>query len=298
MLQNRKSPFGSLTLERLDSDNLPLNNDNLRLLLQVETIQHLGLPLLPDNELVLLPFSANADSLSYVLFINQSGQMSRHDWESVRITATKLSLTVFFDRSDPSEALILFWQRIASLGHFVELGFDFQSNVCLPLCVIHEMIRAALANKNLKVLDLSGDYNHCEDYLKTLFNGFKHHQGLRCLRLNVKNNEAFGSGFSDLVEFLSHHRNIEVTDFRGTRFSDGLLVDALYSLNKFYRGSTDLVVAPLSEPERKRLVLTALVEQALKDFQRSALLLSNHLDTLCGLVQLGQLAETDGDDFA
>jgi hypothetical protein len=294
-LQDRKSSFGSLTVEQYRSNDLPLNVDNLRRLLQVETIEHLGLPLLFDNELVLLPFSAKADSLFYEF--RMESQVSRNYWESLCITATKLSLTMFADEPAPSETIILFWRRIASLGHFVELKFEYEP-VRLPLCVIHEMTRAALANKNLKVLDLAGVIHHCEDYLKTLFNGLKYHQGLRCLRVYVENDKAFDSNFSELVDFLSHHRNIEVTDCHGTRFSDGLLVDALYSLNKFYRGSSDLVVAPLSEPERNRLVTTALVEQASKDFQRSALLLSNHLDTLCGLVQLGQLAETDGDDFA
>lgn len=69
-----------------------------------------------------------------------------------------------------------------------------------------------------------------------------------------------------------------MTNEDGKIYSDGVIVDELYSLNRFYRGSMDLVVDPPSE--RSLLVVTALVERASYDFQRSSLLLSNHADVL------------------
>ncbi len=68
-------------------------------------------------------------------------------------------------------------------------------------------------------------------------------------------------------------------------------MEKVYSLNRFYRGSASLAVKP--PLERPMLVATALTESASSDFQRSALLFSNHLDALYGLVHFAQLDELD-----
>lgn len=68
-------------------------------------------------------------------------------------------------------------------------------------------------------------------------------------------------------------------------YTDGLHVDALYALNRFYRGLLDLKVETPSE--RPLLVATTLTKGASSSFQRMALLLSDHTDTLCELTQFG-----------
>lgn len=54
------------------------------------------------------------------------------------------------------------------------------------------------------------------------------------------------------------NRNITMTNENDDIYSDDAVIDQLYSLNRFYRGSVDLVVKPLAE--RSLLVATALLE--------------------------------------
>jgi hypothetical protein len=81
-----------------------------------------------------------------------------------------------------------------------------------------------------------------------------------------------------------------VTKENGSIYTDGLYIDALYSPSRFYRGSIDVMVEPPSE--QPLLVATTLTESASNSFQRSALLMSDHTDALCELVQFVD----DGDD--
>ena len=60
-------------------------------------------------------------------------------------------------------------------------------------------------------------------------------------------------------------------------------------LNRLYRGSAGLIGKPLAE--RSSLVVTALMESASDDLQRSALFLSDHTDALYDLVQFARLEE-------
>ncbi len=78
-------------------------------------------------------------------------------------------------------------------------------------------------------------------------------------------------------------------DDEGKICTDGSTIDELYSLNGFYRGSSELMIpSPL---KRSSLVGTALSEVASKDFQRSALLLSNHIDVLYDFIHFAKLGE-------
>jgi hypothetical protein len=77
--------------------------------------------------------------------------------------------------------------------------------------------------------------------------------------------------------------------------SNGPVIDDIYSLNWFFRGLADRVVK--SSSERTWLVVTALTERASRNLQRSALLLSNHVDdALCKLVQFAELDERSEDE--
>jgi hypothetical protein len=149
----------------------------------------------------------------------------------------------------------------------------------VPECVVRELTRASLANCNLEDLDLSTEENDLvwDPHLATLFEGLKYHKGLRTLTVSVKDS-AFGPQYSLLRQFLSQNGNIRVIDDYGIIHTDGSTIDELYSLNRFYRGSSELMVA--SSLERSSLVATALLEVASKDFQRFALLMSNHIDVL------------------
>jgi hypothetical protein len=116
--------------------------------------------------------------------------------------------------------------------------------------------------------------------LKTLFAGLKEHKELRTIGLMV-GDEAFGPHYCYLRELL---------------YTDGSTIKVLYSLNRFYRGSVNLVAE--SPKERASLVKTAFMKSAFSNFQRSALLSAHHVDVLCELVQDAQLDELNGVDFA
>ncbi len=281
-LVQRKSTFGSLTFE----GNIPLNESNFRRLLQIDTMEHLGLP--TDDlfdELVLLPFLSKAMSLEYTM---SSSRLLGVDWSALMVAHNNLTITIEHD-SGPirAEPVLSLFHRIAELGHFVKLG--------LRLCyfddslldnMVQGVIAATLANRNLKVLDLSSDYGDdtwCP-HLGALFEALKDNESLQTLQFSVYPS-AFGPEFSDLLQFISHNRNIVVTDAEGTIYSDGALVDAQYSLNRFYVGSKALL-AKLDPPsERPSLMVTALVQSALHDFQRNALLLSDHADILYDFIR-------------
>jgi hypothetical protein len=63
--------------------------------------------------------------------------------------------------------------------------------------------------------------------------------------------------------------------------------DKLYALNRFFHRSADLVLQP--SLDRPLLVATALMNSALSNFQRSALLLADHIDVRYERVQVVQL---------
>lgn len=81
-----------------------------------------------------------------------------------------------------------------------------------------------------------------------------------------------------------------MTNDVGDVYSDGLLTDELFSLNRFLWGSSD--PNPMTEPPSERPL-----KNASNDLQRSALFLSNHADVLHGLVQFARLDELFGDGF-
>ena len=182
----------------------------------------------------------------------------------------------------------------------MNVGFtydDDELDVDVPECIVQEAIHIARTNSKLKKFGLFTNYNSVdwELHLPTLFKGLKNHKELRTLMVNV-NVSAFGAEFSLLRQFLSDNRNITVTNAYETIYSDdGGVIDELYSLNRFYRASAELVVKPLSK--RASLVATTSMNKDSNDFQRSALLLSNHTDALYELIQDAHLAERCDEDF-
>lgn len=277
-LQKRESSFGSLTLPWGTS----LSDDNLRRLFQVDTLERLSICFLAP-ELALLPFSMKANSLNHSIDVSS---LSGADLQSLNIVPSKLSVTMRCEGGTfPTELIISFFRRLADFSHFFELKFDFiflhSNNMEIPDCVAQEFSRAILANCNLKVLDMCTTRNEWNSHVGTILKCLQDHKELRTLK-NIFDS-AFGPDFIYLRQLLSRNRNITVADEEGNTYSDDDLIDELYSLNRFYRGSANLRVQPPFE--RPLLVATAMVETASNDFQRSALLFADHGDALCELFQ-------------
>jgi hypothetical protein len=153
----------------------------MRRLLQINTIDHLFISLWRAEELALLPFTAQVESLSYEF---SASSLSEADVQSLHIVARKFSFVLQQERDErtfPTEAAILFLSRLAELRHFVELMVGFrwpgQRRISrVPQPVVHEVIRVALANFKLMVFDLSDDHLDWGMDLETLCNGLKDHK--------------------------------------------------------------------------------------------------------------------------
>ncbi len=199
-LEERRTKFGSLTLDFMPT----LNDDKLQRLLQLDTLEHLGLHKLSDA-LSLLPFSAKVDSLAYEIFTKS---FMKADFRSLNIVPNKLDLCIEHDEIKcPIESICAFLKRIADLGHLTKLKIRFlfhEEDDDVPECVVRELTRARLANYNLEELDLTTwQYDLVWDpHLATLFEGLKGHKGLRTLTLSVEDS-AFGPQYSLLRKFLS-----------------------------------------------------------------------------------------------
>ena len=81
---------------------------------------------------------------------------------------------------------------------------------------------------------------------ETVLHGVKDHKELRTLKLEGSY-DAFGRDYIHLRQLLSHNRDITVTDYDGRLHTDRNVIDKLYSLNRFYRGSACLLTEPLWE---------------------------------------------------
>ncbi|GAX18847.1 hypothetical protein FisN_26Hu149 [Fistulifera solaris] len=287
-LVHRTTPFGSLKFQL----STEFTDENLERIIQVNVLDHLELPGLGNDELELRTFSAPVDSFEGLLYISSPDS----SFESLNIVARKLAIRINGDvDAFPTQAVISFFRRLATVRHFVALKirFTFIDYDEIPDIVVEELIRAALANHDLKELDLFTieDDMTWDSHFVVLFDGLKDHPKLERLKIMVDSHEeAFGPDYVHLRKLITYNRNIAVTDDEGYAYTDGPRIDALYELSWFYCDSVRLGAEPTSI--RSLLVVTALVECTSHDFQRSALLLAHHADALCELVQ--SVNETDG----
>ena len=224
---------------------------------------------------------------------------------SLNIVPDRLSITILHhNETFPTEVVLAFLRRLADLGHFEELrvGFIFYPPVTMIVpdpvrnLLVQEILRTASANFNLKVLDLSytDEDLDWDPHLESILAGIKDHTSLHTFKVDVED-EAFGPDSIYLRQLLCCNRNVTVMSSGGHVYSDGAVIDELYALNCFYRRSVGLVAKPQSE--RSSLVANALVEVASSNFPRSSLLLKNHIDVLCELVQCADFDEDhEGDN--
>jgi hypothetical protein len=291
-LEHRQSKFGSLGID----ERTTLADENLDRLLQLNVMDHLSLPSLDPEERALCAFAVQVESLKYAIWLPT---LLKADFQSFQVVAKKLHLNMENGgETIPTEATLSFLRRLATLGHFEELrlAFYLDGDTVPPECLYEAIMHVALANSNLKVLDLTDSYLDWGLRMEMVFESLQDHKGLSQIKVSVEDEElSFGPDFIHLRQFLSHNRNVIVTDASGHVFTDEDSVDELYALNRFYQGSSALLMDP--PLERPSLVATTLLEAALSSFQRSSLLLLNHVDVLCQLVQAAGLHDADGPVF-
>jgi hypothetical protein len=184
-LAKRQTPFGSLKFQYKP----PIDEGNLERLLRVDVINELKLSLLGD-EVGMFPFSAKVDHLDYDV---STTLLMKTDFQSQNIVTDKLTVTIYnsnYSESDnfPTESVLNFFRRVADLGHSVELSVA----VCrvsgdVPNCIVHEIIRAVIANRRLRTFELyAGDGNlDWSPHAKTILDGLKDHQGFLTFKTDI-----------------------------------------------------------------------------------------------------------------
>lgn len=253
IFEDRGSAFVRALQERLSPFGkltfvkaVKLDKDILERLLQVSTIEELNLPVLKD-ECLLLPFSAPVQALFYTI---SSKSALKKGLDSIRIVAKELFLRILDEKDRPAE-------------------------------VGKEIIQAVARSENLELLDLT-DYKYWGSHMKDLLSMMEEHKGLRVFQID----EYPSKRDPDMLwikQLLSRNRKIRVVHWSGDTVSDGTCIEALYSLNRFYCGSASLVKEQKSL--LPSLVGLTLMKNATNNFQRSALLLANHVTVLVDFIQ-------------
>ncbi len=289
-LERRQSSFGSLLVE-----GDPFSAANFRRLLNVDKFDKLvfGTPFWDDR---LLPLSAKANAVVYWLY---GEYVKPEDFAHLDIKTKDLKLTIDLDETtDWSELLISFLKRVATLGHMERFCFsaswsDRSANQQPAnndvACVTDAIINVINSSPKMRYLNLSEMpwLMKCAPELQRLFVVMEGHAGMRTFVL--KTMIAEDVLYPWLEQLLSRNRNIQVVDPSGKRISNGTTIDKLFALNRFYTGWIDLITEDSSSEWKSLFVATALTEGASKDFQRSALLLSNHTDMLFDVVHVADL---------
>ncbi len=283
-LQRRQSSFGTLEI----AETMPFSRTGLEQLSSGrQTIDELGIGFLQD-ECALVPLSTKVNRLSCYL---QARYGQRADLDVLAIAAKELELRIYLDSvPDWDVFLISFFNRLAQASHieklqlsldFISAGFVEQYDVDRMSSVVDALISFLRSNSKLYHLDLCGAYGCLGwiPYLKHIFNELEGHQGIRFFAVDAYPSEDFD--FSWLVKLLSRNRKIKVIDFSGK--SNVPKIERLYALNEFYCNSEVLMKECYSV--RPSLVALALRGSEVKDFQRCALMLSQHTDMLYELVQ-------------
>jgi hypothetical protein len=296
-LENRVSTFGSLDLFQ-SRNRMCLSSANLRRLSNLEKLKIVSY----NRECALTPLSAKVNVLNYRLF---SCHIEPEDFISCEIRARDLTLHLWQFSDEHIATLTAFLNQVTTCGHIERLCLSIESTEPFDFDdvapVARALIRVIYANPNLQCLDLSKTESrfYWGPHFQGVFEAIEGHPSLRTLVV-----QSFATKFdslegyldkaegefvqryyfnrSTLQHLLSRNRNVVVQDKSGKKCTDGSTIDELYALNKFYNGSAGLVAE--ATVVRPPLVATTLAEGASKSFQRTALLLANHTDTLCEFI--------------
>lgn len=286
-LQARQSSIGSMCM-LFRPGKIPFSRPNLIRLFQlkgvIDKLDVYGF----NKKNVLLPFSAQVKVLRYII---QSKHVQPKDFDALDIWTKDLNLCISFVKKDADSwaALVIsFFNRVAKLGHFERFAFsmDIRQEITFEQVtrVTEALVGAIRANPHLSVLNLSHQYRiwDGDSHLQRILEAMEdHHAGLRELII-VRYPAWEDPTYSWLERLLSRNRKITVLDKSGQKCSNGSTIDKLYSLNKFYNGSAALMKESTLSL-RPQLVTTVLAESASGNFQRTALLMSDHTDMLCEL---------------
>ncbi|GAX17708.1 hypothetical protein FisN_10Lh404 [Fistulifera solaris] len=301
-LEKRNSLFGSLVISGAPGEATIFSRVNLIQLMNLEGILDKIEFFNIDPDCALVPFATKANSLQYTV----EGCLIRpEDIHSVDIETKNLDLSLFVKEKDDRDGLLIsFFNRAAQLGHFESLGISLTHFMAGDDTdtITRALVGAINSNSGLKHLKLGGFeflFINQDGDLKKIFHTISQHDGLRTIDLQVyppiiyaESEEEYEREskpyYSALERLLILNRNLVFYNHLGRRISNVAVIDNLY----FYNEMVNLWKE--SGKFRSLLIIAALTQRAIANFQYTGRLLSNHTDMLCELVA-GLIAEEIGD---
>jgi hypothetical protein len=279
-LEERRSPFGSLAIGGGFYHSTRMNRVNFERLTQLDWIIDKLRIYSIDPEIVLLPFSAKVNALSYGVI---DSHIQPNDFEALTIVTNDLDLWFYSQKEDNlSDWLIAFFDRVAQLGHFVRLGISIRSyeRVHDMESCVQALTGAIKSNPNLRYLKMYGfdqRFQHAPHW-ESLYHAIGEHQQLRTITLDDNEYKKTCQDFYLALErLLSCNRNVTVIKRDGKKFTNETSIDQLYALNNFFNGSLSLTEESV---ELRPVLFAVALEKASASFQYTGLLLSQHTDVL------------------
>ena len=179
----------------------------------------------------------------------------------------------------PERFMQPFLNRVSQLGHLEKLKLFLRCDgFPVPAHAEKELIRAVRKNKNLKHLAFMACAHQWGSCMDDLFRALEKHKEMRTFRMRSYPDH-FDPDYTFIKRLLTRNRYLEVTDQFALMEWD---VYDICDLNRFFRGSKSLKNEP-------KAIRSWIVGEALIDdeslFQRTALLLADHFDIFCELLQ-------------
>lgn len=267
-LQARSTPFGSLALDHWTVRDV---FDIGRLFDHLNLFDHLDLPDLTQNLLWKL-LSSSVKSICFKINRETEGV----DLRAADIVPKHIAIRGS-ESSFSKQFMLSFFHRVAEIGHLESLKLTCDSYSCGPadVDVGEAFIQAVVSNKNLKILELKAYGSLWENCAKDILAGLEMHKGLHTLRMDAYP-RMLDPGFSWLKRLLHRNRQIEITGLDTN-------TQQIYTLSRLSCGSPRLTKE--SPMTRLLLVGAALTSTAPGDLQRIGLLLADHTDAVCDLLQ-------------
>jgi hypothetical protein len=272
-LLERRSWFGNLFLEAEESDVFYR-------LLQVKAINTLEVKFSQEtSQDVPLILSASAKRLKFRF---HAIPVLDVDWSTVDIVPKDLAIWLPCSKPIQCDFTVSLLRRIAEVRNLVKLDFELYYSNCVPAMITEALKQAVDGNQSLMELQVRQNVFECTEEWEALLKTMEHHESLRRFVVNTYPKD-IDPDYSMLKQLIKRNQYIEVIACIGGRPTDGDEVDRLYAFNHFFRNLRHLKRLPLSF--LSTLVGTILINSAGNDFPRSALVIGNHTDALCELIQ-------------
>jgi hypothetical protein len=275
-LLQRKAPFGELRLGEVQD----IQGDVFQRLLRAKAIDTLELTRTwaTVREIPQL-LSASVKGVKFYVSVMDSLEL---DWSTIEITPRELALQFSCYEPTHFDFVISYLRRIAHMADIVKLGFGVNHVGQVPDSLTWELIRAVGANQSLVGLHVHQGILYSAGLMEEMLQTLKHLKGLRLLTLDDYS-EKMDPNHLLLKELLKQNRYIDVVKWNGDRVTDDDEIARLYAFNYFFRDCQTLAQEPLSR--LPSLVYEILLHSASMDYRRSALVMANHVDAVCALVQ-------------